>query len=168
MSDDAAPPPEAAPKKAAGPGTPKVLLILLVLNLAATGFVVFKVLTTPHAAAATAHHEPVAKADHSSEITGPLTAFDPFVVNLDEPGTARYLKVTLNMELASVEVMARFEKSKQLVRDAILSHLSGLHVSDTLGAAAKDKLREDIRTRVEKLLGDRGVKHVFFQEFMVQ
>ena len=165
MSDEAT---EAKPEaKPAGPGTPKVLLVLLVLNLAATGFVVFKVLTTQPAAAAT-HHEVAAKPDHASEITGPLTAFDPFVVNLDEPGNARYLKVTLNMELASAEVMARFEKSKQLVRDAILSHLSGLKVSDTLGAAAKDKLRDDLRTRVEKLLGERGVKHVFFQEFMVQ
>ncbi|MCX5742126.1 MAG: flagellar basal body-associated FliL family protein [Proteobacteria bacterium] len=49
----------------------------------------------------------------------PVTTFEPFVVNLDEPGTSRYLKVTLQLELATGEVMHKFEKAKELVRDAI-------------------------------------------------
>ena len=43
-----------------------------------------------------------------------MVALDPFVVNLDEPGTSRYLKVTLQLELDDAEAEHAIEKSKQL------------------------------------------------------
>lgn len=165
MSD--APAPEAPkPAKAAdGPKPSKAMLGLLVVNLAGTGFVAFKLLTAAPAAAAPPVKEEVSE---SQTVTGPVTTFEPFVVNLDEPGTARYLKTTLQLELANNEINEQFEKSKQLVRDAVLSYLSGLHVKDTLGAEAKEKLKTDILARAEKVLGAKNVKRVFFQEFVVQ
>jgi len=165
MSDEPPPPtpkPEAAPK--GGPG--KAVLGLLVLNLLGTGFVAFKMLTVAPAAAATAG-EHAAEAVPSSEVTGPVVALDPFVVNLDEPGTSRYLKITLEVELKPHGEEA-LNKSKQLVRDTILSHLSGLHVKDTLGAEAKDKIRADLLVKVSKLLGPQRVRRLFFVDFVVQ
>jgi flagellar FliL protein len=164
MSDEPPPPttkPEGPPK--AGPS--KAMLGLLVLNLLATGFVAFKVLTVAPAAAATGEHR--APEAPTSEVTGPVVALDPFVVNLDEPGTSRYLKITLELELMGhgEEVIV---KSKQLVRDTILSHLSGLHVKDTLGAEAKDKIRTDLMTKLVRLLGPDRVRRMFFVDFVVQ
>ncbi|MEO7735993.1 MAG: flagellar basal body-associated FliL family protein [Kofleriaceae bacterium] len=165
MSDEPPPPttkPDGAPK--AGPS--KAMLGLLVLNLLATGFVAFKVLTVEPAAAATGEHHAAVELP-TSEVTGPVIALDPFVVNLDEPGTSRYLKITLELE-----VMPHGEesitKSKQLVRDTILSHLSGLHVKDTLGAEAKDKIRTDLMAKLVRLLGPDRVRRMFFVDFVVQ
>jgi flagellar protein FliL len=164
---------EPAPLKPAGPPSAKPskgVLGLLVLNLGGTLFVVFKILTAPAAEAATPHpHEEVS----TSEVTGPVVGLDPFVVNLDEPGTPRYLKVTLEIELAGGAKGGEggeggLAKSKQLVRDAILSYLSGLHVKDTLGAEAKDKIRTDLLARLTKLLGPEKVRRLFFQDFVVQ
>ena len=92
MSD--APP---KPETPAAPGAkpPKIVLALLVLNLGGTGFATFKILTAKPAAAAQ-HHE--APAPLTSEV-GPTHALDPFVVNLDEAGQSRYLKVTMNLEV---------------------------------------------------------------------
>jgi flagellar FliL protein len=164
MSDEPAPDAAAKPAKPPGAKSPKALLGLLVLNLGGTGFIVFKVLTAEPASAA-----PVKEAAEVSQVvSGPVTTFEPFVVNLDEPGTARYLKTTLQLELADAETNEQFEKSKQLVRDSVLSYLSGLHVKDTLGSEAKDKLRSEIMARAEKVLGAKKVKRVFFQEFVVQ
>jgi flagellar protein FliL len=162
MSDEAPPPPAAAPPVAK---SSKAVLGLLLLNLGVTGFVAFKVLTAHPVAAATAEHG--APAAPTSEVTGPVVALDPFVVNLDEPGTSRYLKVTLQLELApkAEEVLAR---SKQVVRDTILSHLSGLHLKDTLGAGAKDKLRGELLAKVNKLIGPDKARRMFFQDFVVQ
>jgi flagellar FliL protein len=156
--------PAKAEDKPSGPKTSKAVLGLLVLNFAATGFVTFKILTTSPAAAATAHEAPPPP---TSEVTGPVVALDPFVVNLDEPGTARYLKVTLQLELIH-DAEASLTKSKELVRDAILGYLSGLHVKDTLGAEAKDKIRTELMTKLEKLIGPNKVRRMFFQEFVVQ
>ena len=166
MSDAKEEAPPAAKADKPGGKTPKSILAMLLLNIGATGFVAFKIMTAPPAVAAAAPHEAHAETA-AAEISGPVTEFEPFVVNLNEP-TSRYLKVTLQLELSSHEVQEKFEKGKQIVRDAILSHLSGLTVKDTLGSDAKDKLRDAIKEKVQKLLGEGSVKRVFFQEFVVQ
>lgn len=161
MSDE---PPLKPAEAAPGPKTSKAVLGLLVTNLAATAFAVFKLLTAQPAQAATA---PVHHVEASSEVTGPVVEMPVFVVNLDEPGTSRYLKVTLQLELfpGADHVI---EKSKQLVRDTILSHLSGLHLKDTLGAEAKERLRQDLMAKVGKLIGTDKIRRMFFQDFVVQ
>lgn len=164
MSDEPAPEKKPAEPSAAGKPS-KAILGLLVANLAGTGFVAFKVLTAhPAEAAAPAHAE---HAEAGPEVTGPIVSLDPFVVNLDEPGQSRYLKVSLDLEVMPHAEEA-LVKSKQLVRDAILSHLSGLHLKDTLGTEAKDRLRSDLMAKIVKLLGPEKVRRMFFQDFVVQ
>ena len=163
MSDEAEP---AKPAEAPAPKPSKAMLGLLVLNLAGTGFVAFKTMTA-HPVAAVAPAAAHAATRPTAEVTGPVVALDPFVVNLDEPGTSRYLKLTLQLELApkAEEALA---KNKELVRDTILSHLSGLHLKDTLGAEAKEKLRQELVAKITKLVGPDKVRRIFFQDFMVQ
>lgn len=164
MSDESPPAltPAVSPAKSS-----KAVLGLLLLNLGATGFVAFKLLTAHPAAAAAPHGGHGAEPAPAGEAMGPIVSLDPFVVNLDEPGTSRYLKVTLQVEVApkSEEVLA---KSKELIRDAVLSHLSGLHLKDTLGAEAKDRLRQELVSKINKLVGQGRVRRMFFQDFVVQ
>jgi len=167
MSDS----PEEAPAQPAAekpkkPGTSPIVLALLVLNLGASGFGAFKIMTQPAAAA-------VAMAEHAEEkspkeITGPVVALEPFVVNLDEPGNARYLKMTAQLELVSEKDTEVIEKSKQVIRDEVLSYLSGLHVKDTLGATAKDTIRDALMKKLAAIVGEHRIRRMFFQEFMVQ
>lgn len=164
MSDE---PAAAKPEKPAGPKTSKAILALLVLNLGASGFATFKLVTAKPAAAAN-HHPAAPPPPPTSEVVGPVVGLDPFVVNLDEPGNSRYLKITLQLELINAAGEATINKSKQLLRDTILSHLSGLKLADTLGAAAKDKLRADLMAKLEKIVGSNKVRRMFFQEFVVQ
>ncbi|MEO6777445.1 MAG: flagellar basal body-associated FliL family protein [Kofleriaceae bacterium] len=166
MSDSAEEAPEEAAKpKAPKSGTSPIVMALLVLNLGASGFGVFKLMTASPAAAAT-----IAPLEEKpgKEITGPVVALDPFVVNLDEPGNARYLKMTVQLELVNEKDAEVIEKSKQVIRDEVLSYLSGLHVKDTLGATAKDTIREALMKRLEAIVGEHKVRRMFFQEFMVQ
>ena len=166
MSDSAdEAPAEATQPKAPKGGTSPIVMALLVLNLGASGFGVFKLMTATPAAAATV----APKVEKSpKEITGPVVALEPFVVNLDEPGTARYLKMTVQLELVNEKDGEEIEKSKQVIRDEVLSYLSGLHVKDTLGATAKDTIREALMKRLEAVVGEHKVRRMFFQEFMVQ
>lgn len=165
MSDEEAPPIE--PVVNPPPKSSKAMLGLLVLNLGATGFVVFKLLTAhpAEAAAATAPAHPAAAA--TTETMGPIVSLDPFVVNLDEPGTSRYLKCSLRLEVAPKTEDA-IASAKEVVRDVILSHLSGLHLKDTLGAEAKDRIRQDLIAKITKLVGPDKVRRLFFADFVVQ
>ncbi len=167
MSDkpaDAPPADGKPPAASAKAGTSKVLVALVALNLGGTGFATFKLMTASTAEAAP-HREPEPPIN---EIAGPVIAFEPFVVNLDEPGTSRYLKATIQVEATTKEVEEGLEKNKQLVRDAVLSYLSSLHVKDTLGMEAKEKIRTALMAKLESLLGPGKVRRMFFQEFVVQ
>jgi flagellar FliL protein len=149
----------------AGPKPPKIMVILLGVNIALTGLVAFKTLTAKPAAAhaGSAGPEPVKR-----EVTGPLLALDPFVVNLNEPGSARYLKVTMQAELANGAAVKVFEKSKQLIRDQMLRYLSGLKVADTLGPENKDHIREELEAAVAEVIGEGRLHRMIFAEFVVQ
>ena len=173
MSDEpAAEKPPDAPK--AKPS--KVILLLLALNLGGTGFGVFKLLTAQPAEAAT--HEKK-EAVSSTEVTGPVIPFEVLTVNLDtrgddpqrpaaEPSSAtHYLKFGMQFELVDAEAEHALEKSKQLIRDAVFSYLSGLHVKDTLGTDGKERIRTDLMAKIEKIAPGK-VKRLFFQEFVVQ
>lgn len=163
MSDE---PVKPAATASSAPKTSKVVVALLVLNLGASGFSTFKLVTAPAAQAATETHEEAA-APNTTEVTGPVVELPPFVVNLDEQ-QPRYLKVTLQLELVNGDVAPVLEKNKLVIRDAILSHLSGLKLADTLGSEAKDKLRLELQKKTEEVIGEHKVRRVFFQEFVVQ
>jgi flagellar basal body-associated protein FliL len=165
MSDEPVKPAAAAPS--AGAKTSKVVLILLVLNLGASGFGTFKAVTAKPAHAA-APAEKKHETNEKIEVTGPVVPLDPFVVNLDEPGQSRYLKVTFQLELVKPDAQALIEKNKQVIRDSILSHLSGLKLADTLGVAAKDKMRSELMKKLEEIVGEHKVRRMFIQEFVVQ
>jgi flagellar protein FliL len=170
MSEEAAPEAaEGAPKgkdKAPRAKAPLPIIALLVINLGATGFGVFKILNLPTASAATKPEVVFEK--ETKEVTGPLVPLDAFVVNLDEPGSARYLKLTVQLELVDAKAEEIIEKSKQVIRDEVLRHLSGLKLADTLGAKAKDTLRDEMMKMIEDIVGKGKVRRMFFQEFVVQ
>ncbi|HKA91051.1 MAG TPA: flagellar basal body-associated FliL family protein [Haliangiales bacterium] len=156
MSDPAKP----AGEKKGGGGS--VLLVLLVaLNLGATGFVAYKSLKPAHVVVEAAPAAP-------KEETGVVVALDPFVVNLNEPGSSRYLKATFEVEVSGKPAADELERQKRGVRDDVLRYLSGLTVADTAGEANKAKIQESVSGRIDKQLGGGKVKRLFFTEFVVQ
>lgn len=166
MSDDAEP---EAPSTPPAPKPPMVVVALLALNLLLTGAGLFLAFTRGRAAhAATPPAEPTTATTPPREVTGPLVTLDPFVVNLDEPGASRYLKVQLQVEVVNAAAAKVFEKSKQLIRDDLLSYLSSLKVAATQGAASKDQIRSHLHTAIGEVIGEDRVRRVVFIEFVVQ
>ena len=167
MSEEASEPDAAA---AAGPPAPKppmIVVALLGLNLLVGGAGLFLNLTAKPVAAgpapaAAAHSEP------PKVVTGPVLELDPFVVNLDEPGSSRYLKVQVRVEVTNAAAAKLFEKSKTLIRDQLLRYLSGLTVADTQGPENKDKIRDEMVARVAEVIGEDRVRRTIFAEFVVQ
>lgn len=156
----------AAPAAPTGPKSSKLVPLLLVLNLGASGAGIFFQLKHKPEAAPVAQSEDKAKTEEKGP--GPTATLEPFVVNLNEAGSSRYLKATFEIEVKDVKAMEMLEKDKRGVRDQILRYLSGLGVADTLGADNKDKIRLELLARVDKELGGGKVAKVFFNEFVVQ
>ena len=79
-----------------------------------------------------------------------------------------FLGRTYMAQARPADAAKAFEKSKQLIRDDLLSYLSGLKVADTLGAESKDKIRDELQAAVAEVIGEDRVHRVVFIEFVVQ
>ena len=138
-------------------------IALGVLNLLVSGSVLALVLLAPSPHAASADLESARAEDSLVSAT-----LDPFVVNLDEPGSSRYLKTSLELEVRGVSAADRLEQRKREVRDELLSYLSGLTVADTQGEANKSRIRSELKERVDRIVGDDMVARLYFTDFVVQ
>ena len=173
-----APKEEAAEKPAGGGGgpLPLVAVVLGLLNLGGLGFVAMTTMKVAKQAAALA--EGVDKKDGGKDekkeaaVELPSVAFDPFVVNLNEPGSNRYLKASLEVEVADLAAAEDLKRCKRAVRDDLLRYLSSLAVADTQGEDAKTKMETAMMARIDKQLGgkegEKKVHRLFFNDFMVQ
>lgn len=158
----------------------RVTLALLVVNLLATGFAVFSTQTVSkkvnEIAKVQKERPPKAKGEEGSETEeegevlppGPVVAFEPIVVNLNEPGKPRYLKAVFEIEVENPETAKVLEERKRIVRDELFRYLSSLTASDTAGEENKTKIQTEVKTRVATVLGeDYPVRRAYFLEFIV-
>lgn len=99
---------------------------------------------------------------------GPMMAFQPFVVNLAGNGGKRYMKLNLEAELSSPEQNEELKKRLPQVRDAIILLLSSKNFADIQDIGGKNKLREELISRVNGLLKTGKIRNVYFTEFVVQ
>ena len=165
---------------------PLVAALFGVLNLGATGFIATQVLALKggggggsmsvegHAAASEGHggggEHGGGGGEHGPPAVGlPMMAVDSFVVNLNEPGQSRYLKIGFEFELASTSALETLTASKRVMRDEVLRYLSSLTVGDTLGTEAKEKIAAEILVRVNRMLGGGHLaQRIYYTEFVVQ
>lgn len=100
-----------------------------------------------------------------------LIAFDPFVVNLADPGGLRFIRVTLQIvvddEKESVSLAEEPVPMKR-ARSAILELLSQQTAGELITAEGKAALKKAIIQRVQPILGKTKVSDVLFSEFVVQ
>ncbi len=172
MADDKKVTPEEGEETVAKKGGSKLIVILLVLVifLGAGGAAAFLFLggsKDKGAAKAKGADDDVAEVGGGGAAMGPTLSLKSFIINLDEPGAARYLKLTVDLEFrkALTEVQA---KQTVRVRDKIIVFLSGLHMVDVQKRDAKLKLKKSLVKLANEAYGARRVRHAYFKEFVIQ
>jgi flagellar protein FliL len=103
-----------------------------------------------------------------------VVALEPFLVNLADADSACYLKVTFQLGLAEKEEEKEGAgtgiKDPVLlaaVRDAVISLLSSKSSAQILTPEGKDKLREEIRTRLNSVVPKLNIHEVYIVDFVV-
>ena len=94
--------------------------------------------------------------------------FEPFVVNLNETNSTRYLKATVQLEMRGEDAQEKFDSLKLKVRDQLLRYLSGLSIAETLGEENKTVIHDELLTRVHEHFGEDRIAGLYFSEFVVQ
>ncbi len=98
-----------------------------------------------------------------------VVSLKPFVVNL--MGTAdapRYLKLEFDLELRSGSQVKELETRMSELRDAIIVLLGSKRYEDLASIEGKDRLKEEIISRVNSRLQSATASRVFFKEFIIQ
>jgi flagellar FliL protein len=129
-----------------------------------------------HAAAAGDHGKPAAKAKgdhgggggHGAGAAGGMKPLDPFLANLADETSSRYLKMSLQVEFVDAEPPAAFDARLPQIRDVILTLVTSKTFADIRTAGGKERLREDVIDRINHVLAQDVVKSVYFTEFIVQ
>ncbi len=97
-----------------------------------------------------------------------IYTLDPFIVNIYDGQDLRYLRVKVEMEVASEEVKTEMEARKAQFRDAILVLLTTKTMLDIRDQQGKNQLRQEIFTVANNILSPGKLKRVYFTDFVVQ
>jgi flagellar FliL protein len=99
---------------------------------------------------------------------GATMVLEPFLVNLADLETRRYLKIKMEVEVEGEKVIKELEKSVPRIRDALILLLASKTYSDLGTADGKLRLKEEILQQLAKVPGGKKIRNVFFTEFVAQ
>ena len=98
-----------------------------------------------------------------------IIGLSPFVVNLSDEGDyPRYLKVEFGIELRPGSNPEEVDERMPEIRDVIIVLLSSKRSKDINSIEGKDRLRDEIITRINGRLRNATVSRIFFKEFIIQ
>jgi len=89
-------------------------------------------------------------------------------VNLADAGRSRYLRVTMDLELAESNDAGKLNQRLSQVRDSILMILPTKQFDDIASMEGKMALRDEIMAKLNSLFAKNVVTNIFFTEFVVQ
>ncbi|ACM92435.1 flagellar basal body-associated protein FliL [Nautilia profundicola AmH] len=149
-----------------------VIIVLLLILLIVGGLVAYFLLSGGDEEQANQPQEPQKiekkkKVENMTEI-GPIYPLDQFIVNLVSNNSSRYLKCKIDLELDSPELQQEVDKKLPAIRDLIIRILSSKTVEEIQTAKGKEKLKEEIKRKINELLTTGEIRHVYFTEFVIQ
>jgi len=139
--------------------------LVLVLIVAAGAFFALPYFKGSHKSQAGAKEKAV---EAKAEKVKAALALDPFLVNLADTDEIRFVKTTFQLGLAEEPKGEIKGPAIAAMRDSIISLLSSKTAEQILTPQGKDKLREEIRSRVNFISPEVKVLEVYIVDFVVQ
>ncbi len=93
---------------------------------------------------------------------------NPYLVNLIDPDTRRYLKVRIVLNLSDKKLEQEITEKLPSISDAIIMFLTSKTYDEVISPMGKKKLKTEIQKIINKHLRTGYVTKVYFTEFLVQ
>ncbi len=97
-----------------------------------------------------------------------MVSLPSMIVNLADPLGRRYLKVSMDVQVVNKQASKKLQDSMPKVKDALLMLLSSKSYSDVDSMEEKLKLKNEVVSRLNQIVGESPVVKVYFTEFVVQ
>jgi flagellar FliL protein len=140
-----------------------LFLIIGILVLALIGGVVAYLLLTGGKGG---HPENKKQKQEEKDLKTALIALESFVLNLSDQG--RYLKVTMQFELADAANQPLVIEKTPQIRDAIITLVSSKSVESVSSPEGKMQLKDEVLLRANQAVGKDIFKNLYFTEFVMQ
>jgi flagellar FliL protein len=95
-------------------------------------------------------------------------SLEPFIVNIYDGQDLRYLKVKIELQMASPAVKTELDGQLAAIRDSILVVLTTKTLQEVQDVQGKNQLREEILSSIGKIVAQGKVSKVYFTDFVVQ
>jgi flagellar FliL protein len=101
---------------------------------------------------------------------GPVEKLPTFIVNLRDPNpsVSRYLKTTVEVEVAATKDVEKLKKVTPRIRHDALMYLSNFTMADIQAEGGKLTIVKDLLAKVRAALPDAEVRNVYLTEFVIQ
>jgi flagellar FliL protein len=97
-----------------------------------------------------------------------ICTLEPFIVNIYDGQELRYLKLKLEIDLASTEAKDELTARQAELRDAVLAILTTKTMQDIQFLQGKNQLKQEIMAAATHMLAPGKVKNIYFTDFVVQ
>jgi len=110
------------------------------------------------------------KATHQAKKKGETVYYDlePIVVNLLDPTGKRFIQVRLSLEIPDKKAEEEIKKREAVIKDTIISTLSGKTVEEVIVPEAKDKLKAELLSKINSALGEELVTNIYITQYIVE
>ncbi|RJR41936.1 MAG: flagellar basal body protein FliL [Deltaproteobacteria bacterium] len=149
---------EAAPPKRKGKLKKIIIMGVLAVVLLVGGAFAYLVLTD----------DPSSDKEKAKHADKAMMNLEPFLVNLADKDSRRYLKVKIDLEVDGEKAVKELEKSMPRIRDQLIFLLSSKSYQDISTPEGKHQLKKEIMERMAALPTGKKISGAFFTEFVAQ
>lgn len=99
---------------------------------------------------------------------GAVYIIEDLVVNPAGSGGTRYVCVSIGLESADLAVIEEIQTRDAQIKDHLIQVLGSKTVDELVNVESRERIRQDIKTRVEDVLPPGGLDAVYFVNFVLQ
>ncbi len=152
-----------------------VNLVLLLLVLAVGGFIAWKMMQMDQPADPSAQDAVQTEQTKLPEVEAEdpdappvFMEIEDITVNLADVEESKFLRAKIKLEVRNEDAQAKIEANMVKVMDLVITQLSSKRFEEIRTPQGKYALKEDLTYRLNKLIGGKPVKNLYFTDFVSQ
>ena len=171
-NEEAAPAPVPAPTPRLGGS--KLVPLILVVNVAMMGAVLFMVMRKPSASAPASVEAP-APSEHGEAAAGghgpgpgPVLKLENFVIQLRGVDQDRYVRVAFDVEVTTDADKEVVQARLPQIRDSVITYFSDRTLDELRGSEGIERTKLALVKRLDEIVPGRRVRALYITDFIIQ
>ena len=155
-------------------GGSKLVPLILVVNVAMMGAVLFMVMRKPSASAPASVEAP-APSDHGEAAAGghgpgpgPVLKLENFVIQLRGVDQDRYVRVAFDVEVTTDADKEVVQARLPQIRDSVITYFSDRTLDELRGSEGIERTKLALVKRLDEIVPGRRVRALYITDFIIQ